>query len=123
MASLERTFIAIKPDGVQRGLVGDIIKRFEQKGFRLVAMKFLRVTRASRRLRRSPSPGGPSALRPPGSPRLRQAVSRPRGRAPSGGPSRGAGGPGAWRGGVGGGEPALAQGSSGISHLESGAPT
>ncbi|MEJ1272203.1 hypothetical protein NN561_003051 [Cricetulus griseus] len=42
MANLERTFIAIKPDGVQRGLVGDIIKRFEQKGFRLVAMKFLR---------------------------------------------------------------------------------
>lgn len=43
MANTERTFIAIKPDGVQRGLVGDIIKRFEQKGFRLVAMKFLRV--------------------------------------------------------------------------------
>lgn len=40
---MERTFIAIKPDGVQRGLVGDIIKRFEQKGFRLVAMKFLTV--------------------------------------------------------------------------------
>ncbi|XP_012697509.1 nucleoside diphosphate kinase B [Clupea harengus] len=37
----ERTFIAIKPDGVQRGLVGEIIKRFEQKGFKLVAMKFL----------------------------------------------------------------------------------
>lgn len=47
MANLERTFIAIKPDGVQRGLVGEIIKRFEQKGFRLVAMKFLRVTRPS----------------------------------------------------------------------------
>ncbi|CAO2644843.1 Nucleoside diphosphate kinase B [Lemmus lemmus] len=31
MANLERTFIAIKPDGVQRGLVGEIIKRFEQK--------------------------------------------------------------------------------------------
>jgi len=30
----------IKPDGVQRGLVGDIIKRFEQKGFKLVALKF-----------------------------------------------------------------------------------
>lgn len=43
MANTERTFIAIKPDGVQRGLVGEIIKRFEQKGFRLVAMKFLRV--------------------------------------------------------------------------------
>uniref|UniRef100_U3KNZ4 Nucleoside diphosphate kinase n=1 Tax=Oryctolagus cuniculus TaxID=9986 RepID=U3KNZ4_RABIT len=44
MAHLERTFIAIKPDGVQRGLVGEIIKRFEQKGFRLVAMKFLRAS-------------------------------------------------------------------------------
>ena len=39
----ERTFIMIKPDGVQRGLVGDIIKRFEQKGFKLVAMKFMQV--------------------------------------------------------------------------------
>lgn len=43
MAHAERTFIAVKPDGVQRGLVGEIIKRFEQKGFRLVALKFLQV--------------------------------------------------------------------------------
>ena len=44
MAGLnERTFIMIKPDGVQRGLVGDIIKRFEQKGFKLVALKFMQV--------------------------------------------------------------------------------
>ena len=35
----ERTFIMIKPDGVQRGLVGEIIKRFETKGFKLVALK------------------------------------------------------------------------------------
>lgn len=42
-AKTERTFIAVKPDGVQRGLMGEIIKRFEQKGFRLVAMKFLQV--------------------------------------------------------------------------------
>lgn len=35
----ERTFIMIKPDGVQRGLVGDIISRFEKKGFKLVGMK------------------------------------------------------------------------------------
>merc|ERR1712141_974524 len=41
MATEERTFIMIKPDAVQRGLVADIIKRFEQKGFRLVAMKFM----------------------------------------------------------------------------------
>ena len=35
----ERTFIMIKPDGVQRGLIGTIISRFETKGFKLVAMK------------------------------------------------------------------------------------
>jgi len=35
----ERTFIAIKPDGVQRGLVGKILARFEAKGFKLVALK------------------------------------------------------------------------------------
>jgi len=40
-AERERTFIMIKPDGVHRGLVGEIIKRFEQKGFHLVAMKFM----------------------------------------------------------------------------------
>jgi len=39
----ERTFIMVKPDGVQRGLVGDIIKRFEQKGFQLVAMKLMQA--------------------------------------------------------------------------------
>merc|ERR1712134_74574 len=35
----ERTYIMIKPDGVQRGLIGTIIQRFETKGFELVAMK------------------------------------------------------------------------------------
>ncbi|XP_037043247.1 nucleoside diphosphate kinase [Bradysia coprophila] len=39
-ANKERTFIMVKPDGVQRGLVGKIIKRFEAKGFKLVALKF-----------------------------------------------------------------------------------
>ncbi|XP_055306644.1 nucleoside diphosphate kinase-like [Sitodiplosis mosellana] len=34
----------IKPDAVQRGLVGEIIKRFEMKGFKLIAMKFFRPT-------------------------------------------------------------------------------
>merc|ERR1712126_399752 len=41
----DRTFIMVKPDGVQRGLVGDIIKRFEQRGFKLVAMKFMQGSR------------------------------------------------------------------------------
>lgn len=36
---MERTYIMIKPDGVQRGLIGEIVKRFEQKGFKLVALK------------------------------------------------------------------------------------
>ncbi|KAK4067007.1 uncharacterized protein Triagg1_8007 [Trichoderma aggressivum f. europaeum] len=39
MASTEQTFIAIKPDGVQRGLIGPIISRFESRGFKLVAIK------------------------------------------------------------------------------------
>lgn len=39
----ERTFIMIKPDGVQRGLIGEIIQRFERRGFKLVAMKLLHV--------------------------------------------------------------------------------
>ena len=40
----ERTFIMLKPDAVQRGLVGEIIKRFEQKGFKLVAMKMMHAS-------------------------------------------------------------------------------
>jgi nucleoside-diphosphate kinase len=40
----ERTFIMIKPDGVHRGIVGEIIKRFENKGFKLVAMKFMQAS-------------------------------------------------------------------------------
>ena len=46
MSNTERTFIMIKPDGVQRGLVGEIIKRFEQKGFKLVAMKFMQASQS-----------------------------------------------------------------------------
>jgi len=42
----ERTFIAVKPDGVQRGLIGKIIQRFEDKGFKLVALKLLTPTEA-----------------------------------------------------------------------------
>lgn len=40
----ERTFIMVKPDGVQRGLVGEILKRFEAKGFKLVALKMTWVS-------------------------------------------------------------------------------
>lgn len=38
---MERTFVAVKPDGVQRGLVGEIISRLERKGYKIVAMKML----------------------------------------------------------------------------------
>lgn len=42
---MERTFLAIKPDGVQRGLTGEIIRRFETKGFTLIGLKFMKVSR------------------------------------------------------------------------------
>ncbi len=42
---MERTFIAVKPDGVRRGIVGEVIKRFEQKTYKLVAMKLMQVSR------------------------------------------------------------------------------
>ncbi|KAJ0612054.1 Nucleoside diphosphate kinase [Helianthus annuus] len=43
---MEQTFIMIKPDGVQRGLVGEIIGRFEKKGFTLKGLKLLTVDQA-----------------------------------------------------------------------------
>jgi nucleoside-diphosphate kinase len=42
---VERTFLAIKPDGVQRQLVGDIIRRLEAKGFTLVGLKLMQVSK------------------------------------------------------------------------------
>ncbi len=41
---MERTFIILKPDAVQRGLVGEIIGRFERRGLKIVAMKFMQVS-------------------------------------------------------------------------------
>ncbi|PIZ51909.1 nucleoside-diphosphate kinase [Candidatus Woesearchaeota archaeon CG_4_10_14_0_2_um_filter_33_13] len=41
---IEKTFIAVKHDGVQRGLVGEILKRFEQRGLKLVALKMVLPT-------------------------------------------------------------------------------
>ncbi|XP_072916527.1 nucleoside diphosphate kinase 3 [Hemitrygon akajei] len=40
----ERTFIAVKPDGVHRRLVGEIIRRFEKKGFKLIGMKMMKAS-------------------------------------------------------------------------------
>lgn len=42
---MERTFLMVKPDGVQRNLIGEVIKRFETKGFTLVGLKMLKVSR------------------------------------------------------------------------------
>ena len=44
--TLERTFVAIKPDGVQRGLIAEILGRFETKGFKLVGLKQLTPSKA-----------------------------------------------------------------------------
>ena len=39
----ERTFVMVKPDGVQRGLIGEIVSRFEERGLKLVGGKFVRI--------------------------------------------------------------------------------
>ncbi|SCU83007.1 LAME_0C03664g1_1 [Lachancea meyersii CBS 8951] len=44
MSQTERTFIAIKPDGVQRGLISKILGRFEDRGFKLVGIKLVTPT-------------------------------------------------------------------------------
>ncbi|MCB8922624.1 MAG: nucleoside-diphosphate kinase [Ardenticatenaceae bacterium] len=42
---MERTLILVKPDGVQRGLVGEIVGRFERRGLKLAGMKFMQMSR------------------------------------------------------------------------------
>jgi nucleoside-diphosphate kinase len=42
---VERTLIIIKPDAVQRGLTGEILRRFEVRGLRIVGMKFMQISR------------------------------------------------------------------------------
>ncbi len=41
---MERTLVLVKPDGVQRGLVGEVISRLERRGLRLVGAKFMQVS-------------------------------------------------------------------------------
>ncbi|MCL2143264.1 MAG: nucleoside-diphosphate kinase [Methanomassiliicoccaceae archaeon] len=43
---MERTFLMVKPDAVQRGLMGDIVSRFEKKGLKLIAMRFMLIPKA-----------------------------------------------------------------------------
>ncbi len=42
---IERTFLMIKPEGVEQGLIGEIIGRFERRGFKIVALKLTRMSR------------------------------------------------------------------------------
>lgn len=44
MSYVERTFVAIKPDAVKRGLVGNIVSRFEDAGFKIMGMKMVQAT-------------------------------------------------------------------------------
>lgn len=42
---MERTYVMVKPDGVQRNLVGEVISRFERKGFKLVGLKLMQISK------------------------------------------------------------------------------
>ncbi len=42
---MERTLVIVKPDGVQRGLTGEVIRRLEQRGLKVIALKMMRVSR------------------------------------------------------------------------------
>jgi nucleoside-diphosphate kinase len=42
---MEKTFVLIKPDGINRGLIGSIIQRYEQKGLKISAAKLMKVTK------------------------------------------------------------------------------
>lgn len=41
---MERTLVLVKPDGVQRGLIGEIVGRFEQRGLKLLGLKLMQIT-------------------------------------------------------------------------------
>jgi nucleoside-diphosphate kinase len=43
--ALERTYAMVKPDGVKRGLVGEVVRRIEAKGLRIVGMKLMQISR------------------------------------------------------------------------------
>jgi hypothetical protein len=45
ISKMERTYVMVKPDGVQRGLVGEILKRFEQRGYQLLALELIHPTK------------------------------------------------------------------------------
>lgn len=43
---MERTLVLIKPDGIQRGIIGEVLKRFEQKGLKIIGMKMISLDEA-----------------------------------------------------------------------------
>ena len=43
MPDVQRTFIMVKPDGVQRRLIGEVIRRIEQKGYRIIEMRMFTI--------------------------------------------------------------------------------
>lgn len=43
--AVERTFVAVKPDGVQRGVIGEIINRFERRGLKVIGLKLMQVSK------------------------------------------------------------------------------
>ncbi len=45
--AIERTYAMVKPDGVQRGLVGELVRRIEAKGFRIVGLKLMQIPRST----------------------------------------------------------------------------
>jgi nucleoside-diphosphate kinase len=56
---MERTLILVKPDGVQRGLMGEIIGRFERRGLKLIGMKFIQMSEELARLHYAVHEGRP----------------------------------------------------------------
>ena len=66
---MERTFVMVKPNGVARGLVGEVVTRFERRGFVLRGMKALHIDRAlAERHYASTSASRSSSRWPPSSP-------------------------------------------------------
>lgn len=43
--AMERTYLMVKPDGVQRNIAGEIVSRFERRGFKIVGLKMFKITR------------------------------------------------------------------------------
>jgi nucleoside-diphosphate kinase len=57
--AIERTLILVKPDGVQRGLIGEIITRFERRGIKIAGMKLMQITRELAEKHYEPHKGKP----------------------------------------------------------------